>query len=134
MQIKNSVLITLLSIVGIAITSFLIYEHYYQSEVCNFNSTFSCETVNRSIYSEVFGIPVAAFGLSYFVLILIISNLKNKKTFLYILVLSLIALVPSAILSYIELFVIHSICIFCESSKVLIISIAIISYFSMKRK
>jgi uncharacterized membrane protein len=132
MKIDFSFLILIFSLIGIGIMSFLIYQHYFEAPICNINTFFSCDTVNKSVYSEVFHIPIAAFGLAYFVIVAILSQIR-KKSMYYILILSIVTLVPSVGLTYIELFVLHAVCVFCESSKILIVAILIISYISWKR-
>lgn len=133
MKFNKSIIILFFSLLGIGLTGFLLYQHYHASEICSIGGLFSCDTVNTSTYSEFFGIPVAVFGLAYFGITAYLSLLAKKKNITYIFYLSLIALVPSAVLTYIELFVLHAVCIFCESSKALIIAIILFSYFSFQR-
>lgn len=132
MKIDRSLIILILSIAGMGLGIFLIYHHYFGAEICNINSYISCDTVNKSIYSEVYHIPVAAFGLGYFALVALLVLLKKK--ILYVFVLSLVAIVPSIALTYIELFVLHAICVFCESTKIVIVAIIIVSYVSWKKE
>lgn len=132
MKIDFPFLILIFSLAGIGIMSFLIYQHYFEASICNINTFFSCDTVNKSVYSEIYHIPIAAFGLAYFIIVAALSQIR-KKSIYYILILSIVALVPSLGLTYIELFVLHAVCIFCESSKILIVAILITSYISWKR-
>ena len=133
MRTATPIIILIFSLLGIGLTSFLTYQHYYAAEICNINQFFSCDAVNKSIYSEFLGIPVAVLGLIYFATVACLSFSTKKKNTIRIFFLSLVSIVPSAVLTYIELFVLHAACIVCESTKVLIIAIMIISYFSFKR-
>ena len=133
MKINNSIAILFFALAGIGLTGFLTYEHYHTSNFCNINDRFSCDTVNKSVYSEFFGIPVALFGVSYFAIVAYLSLFVKKKNMIYIFYLSLIAIVPSVVLTYIELFVLHMVCIICESSKILIIATILTSYFSLRK-
>lgn len=132
MKIDYALIVLIFSIIGIVITTLLIYQHYFELSICNINSFISCDTVNKSIYSEIYHIPIAAFGLAYFIIVAALSQIR-KKSMPYILLLSIIALVPSAILTYIEFFVLNAVCVFCESSKILIIAILITSYIAWRR-
>eukprot|EP01112_Ceratiomyxa_fruticulosa_P021350 TRINITY_DN7477_c0_g1_i1.p1 TRINITY_DN7477_c0_g1~~TRINITY_DN7477_c0_g1_i1.p1 ORF type:complete len:371 (+),score=63.24 TRINITY_DN7477_c0_g1_i1:113-1225(+) len=55
-------------ILGFAIAAFLVsvylvYGHYHTSSSCDITPSFSCSVVNTSTYSELFGVPVAVFGV-----------------------------------------------------------------------
>ncbi len=128
-------LIIAVSVFGIGITSFLTYHHYSGSNICTISERFSCDVVNKSVYSELFGVPVAAMGLSYFVFVIAsLALLKNnKKVLLYILLVSLPVIAYSLYLTSVELFVLNTICVFCESTKVLIFFIIILSAFELQR-
>jgi uncharacterized membrane protein len=127
----------IISIAGVLIMGYLTSLHYAQGEgsFCDIGEGLSCSAVNQSIYSEVFGIPVSVMGLIYFFLVLVVSvffhNEKNSK---YILLASTLFVGPSIYLSYIELFVINEVCIFCELSKILILAVIVSSAFGVSKK
>lgn len=81
-----------------------------------------CWSVNTSKYSQILGIPVALLGTLAFLSILLIFVLEEKIGFLrdyskYLLFgLSLVGVLFSAYLTYIELAVIQAICPFCVLS------------------
>jgi uncharacterized membrane protein/protein-disulfide isomerase len=68
MKLKFAALLTIVAI-GL---HFYLTAHYYQvhlgiatgDSVCNVSSTFNCDSVSASQYAQIFGIPVAAFGLA----------------------------------------------------------------------
>jgi uncharacterized membrane protein len=76
-----------------------------------------CETVNSSPESVFLGIPVALFGLASALAILVASVawwLRSDRRGLYVAyVLGLVSLPALAYLTYLELFVIHAICVWC---------------------
>jgi len=88
-----------------------------------------CETVNTSRYSEINGIPIALLGALVYLAILLIVLLKDKASFLndfglYLLFgISLVGVLYSAYLTYIEIAVIHAICPFCVISAIVILLI-----------
>lgn len=130
-KIKSKI-ISIISGAGIAIMSYLTYLHYSgsASSFCDISEGVSCQVVNQSIYSEIFGIPVSILGLLYFLTVFILSlQAKSIQKYLsLIFYLSIFVIVPSLYLTYTEIFIIKSICLFCEISKVLMIVIAFLLY------
>ncbi len=136
------------SIISIILFSYLVYVHYKPeaSEFCNFGGGFNCDIVNKSIYSELFGIPVALLGILTFLGILVLSilSLKNYKFNMgdvkidgeilikIIFWVSAIGLLFALYLIYIEAFVLYSFCIFCLVGDGLIIITLVISYLLME--
>jgi uncharacterized membrane protein len=87
----------------------------------------SCETVNLSRWATFLGIPVAVWGLGFYVVLFGVALLGTMERFAdatwvshALLVLTGWGVVFSAWLTYLELFVIHAICMFCVMSAVLI--------------
>jgi uncharacterized membrane protein len=59
----------LLSLVGVAVSTYLTYEHYSGGTTlaCPESSTVNCVKVTTSSYASLFGAPVAVLGLLFFV-------------------------------------------------------------------
>lgn len=59
----------LLCLAGVAVSSYLTYEHYSGSTTlaCPESSTVNCVKVTTSSYASLFGAPVAVLGLAFFV-------------------------------------------------------------------
>ncbi|MBI2048915.1 MAG: Vitamin K epoxide reductase, partial [Parcubacteria group bacterium] len=57
-------MLIILALLGMAIMGYLISIHYAPAEeaFCNLGEGLSCDVVNKSIYAEVFGIPVSVLG------------------------------------------------------------------------
>ncbi len=91
------------------------------SAFCDLTEGISCSAVNQSVFSEFLGIPVAIWGFAYFaaVLILVLTGLAGGLTYPLIVLMALASLTFSLYLSYVEIFILKTICIFCETSKVL---------------
>jgi len=95
-----------------------------------------CATINYSRYSEVYGIPVSLLGLLAYLAILGIHALETRNRFfkengnILIFGLSLIGVLFSAYLTYIEFYVIQAVCPFCVASAIMI---ALIFIFAMIR-
>ncbi len=129
-DIFNRNLIAGLSVIGIIDSLYLLYiKISNEGQVC----TGGCEEVNSSIYSEIFGIPIAIYGaLGYlFILLVIYLSGKNKyvkeNSVIVIFGFSFIGVLYSAYLTYIELFVLGAICQYCVISAVVMTFIFILS-------
>ncbi|HLG25716.1 MAG TPA: vitamin K epoxide reductase family protein [Candidatus Gracilibacteria bacterium] len=143
--------VVVLSFLGILTASYLTYLHYQPeaSEFCNFGEQFNCEVVNKSQWSYIdlglFDLPVSILGLSAYVFFFIVSLLVVKgfrfqkihkwlrpgnmlKLMQY---LSVVGLIFSLYLTYIEAFVLQTWCIFCVTSQIIMILITIL-FFAMQ--
>jgi uncharacterized membrane protein len=123
-------LISLLAIVGIAVSSASLYQHYSSSKssYCDFAASFNCDMVNRSIYSVVLGVPVALIGLlGYFALFMLSTFYRSKAETPAMLLLGATAGLGFALyLTYIEKFVLAVWCILCLSSLSVIFLITVL--------
>jgi len=100
-----------------------------------------CSTVNSSRYSETFGgIPVSLLGLLAYLTIIGIHALETRSRFLkqngnlLAFGLSLLGVLFSAYLTYVELYVIHAVCPFCVASAILITIIFILAIIRLIRQ
>ena len=123
--------IAVLAIAGIIVSSVSLYHHYgtSQTNYCDFGENFNCDIVNRSIYSTVFGIPVALIGIAGYAVLLGLATAyrANEQTPVILLAASLAGLAFALYLTYIEAFVLAVWCILCLSSLMLILMIAVLS-------
>ncbi len=118
--------ITICSALGAAAMAYLLKVHFLagDSSICNFSAAFSCDLVNQSVYSQLLGVPISLLGLIFFLGLIILVQVRRLRTsFVAILMLTSFALTFSLTLSGIEVFVLHSVCVFCEAAKVLMIGI-----------
>lgn len=130
-------LISIISLIGLGIMAYLTYQHFTEAakSVCDLNETVSCSAVTASIYSEIFGFPISMLGLGYFGLVFLLSIFQRNKNFYQLLFyLTVFVLIPSYYFTALEIFVIKAICIFCETSKILMILTMVISFLAMKEK
>lgn len=92
-----------------------------------------CATVNYSPYSEVYGIPVSLIGLLGYLAIAGVLWLETRSSFfeehgpLVVFGLSLVGVLFSAYLTYIEAAILHAYCPFCVLSAIVITIIFILS-------
>ncbi len=92
-----------------------------------------CESVNSSVYSQVYGIPVAIFGLGAYLALAVLLALEPRLPVLQeygplaVFGLALTGTLYSAYLTYVELFVIHAICPYCVASALLIVGLLVLA-------
>lgn len=129
-------------------TIYLVYLHYENplNAPCNINSYFNCDAVNKSKYSELFGVPVAVLGLINYIFLLLVGlgllldfdfTKLNKRLIPKAVLRFLFGLVSfgvafSLYLSYAEFFIIQAVCIFCLTQQILIIADMIVLWRAQK--
>ena len=99
----------------------------------------SCETVNMSRWATFLGLPVAAWGLATYVVLLALalvgvqdSYASSRPISLAIVAISAWSVLFSAWLTYLELFVIRAICMWCVTSAVLMAAIFALSLVDLR--
>jgi uncharacterized membrane protein len=121
---------------GASFMSYLAYLHFKTTPgtLCDFGAGFSCEIVNKSVYSTLLGVPLSLLGLTYFVGV---AALVWKKFlpdgYHFIQAFTISSLIFSADLSFIEFHELGAICVFCEASKLVMIAILGITALSAHR-
>lgn len=105
------------AVAGLAIAGYLTIIHYAGADpVCAI--AHGCATVQKSSYAELAGVPVALLGLVGYVGILA-SLVKDTETTRSITALLAIAgLAFSAWLTYVEIWELEAICIWCVASAI----------------
>ena len=125
--------IALLSLVGILIALYLtLYKIGVVGDLsCSIGS---CETVNTSRWATFLGLPVAAWGLAAYIALFALSvagttdRYAGSRGLSWLLVaIAGWSVLFSAWLTYLELFVIDAICIWCVTSAVILVAILVAS-------
>jgi vitamin-K-epoxide reductase (warfarin-sensitive) len=123
------VAIAVLSVAGVIVSAVSLERHYAKSPTtyCDFSQKFSCDIVNRSEYSEVAGIPVAAIGVLGYAAIFALSTFWKSRTSTpnRLLVAAIAGLGFALYLTYIEANILMTWCILCLSSLLLIFLITV---------
>ena len=118
-------LTALIALVGVFVATYLAFYKagLIGSLACG---TGSCETVQQSPWSKFLGIPVAVWGVGYYLAVFAIAFAgtldrwaDDRRIALALLVLTGWGVIYSGYLTYLELFVIHAICRYCVVSAVL---------------
>ena len=100
----------------------------------------SCETVNTSKWSRFLGLPVAGWGLLFYFEVFLIAVLGTFPRFEEERMISLLLVFEAAIgvlfsawLTYLELGVIHAICIWCVTSALIVTAILVVSVADLRQ-
>ena len=121
--------IALLSLAGVIVSAVSLQRHFAKSEsnFCDFNQKFNCDIVNRSEYSAVMGVPVAAIGVLGYAALFLLSTLwrSRPETPLRLLGAAITGLAFALYLTYIEAYVLTTWCILCLISLALIFLITV---------
>lgn len=139
------ILILILGLVGLLLSAYLFKVHgSMETGVCNISSVFSCNSVDQSAYSEIFGIPVSLLGMLFYVAVIggllkrtylkkLVTKFISLKNFDYVYLSMLIfGVIFGIYLTIIEAFVIEAYCIYCLTSFAITILLAILFYYEMK--
>jgi uncharacterized membrane protein len=131
-------IVAVLALVGIFISLYLTL--YKLGVIGELSCTLgSCETVNTSRWSVFLGLPVAAWGLLFYLDVFGVALLgtlprwENEPVISIVLVVeAAIGVLFSAWLTYLELVVIEAICIWCVASAVIVLGIFLASVADLR--
>jgi vitamin-K-epoxide reductase (warfarin-sensitive) len=123
--------VSVLAVAGVFVSAVSLQRHYAKSAsaFCDFGERFNCDIVNRSEYSTVMGIPVAAIGIAGYGFLLARATVYRSRpnTPLQLLAAALAGLAFASYLTYIEGSVLETWCILCLSSLALIALITVLA-------
>ena len=104
-------------------------------------SIHGCETVNSSRWATFLGFPVAAWGVAFYAAMFVVALIGISQKFedqrnisQALAVMSGIGVLFSAWLTYLELFVIHAVCMWCVSSAVVVTIIFVLSLRDLRER
>ncbi|KAA3647787.1 MAG: hypothetical protein DWQ07_02045 [Chloroflexi bacterium] len=96
-----------------------------------------CDIVNSSQYAEINGVPIALLGAGTYVVILLVLYMQDQDNFIgnnyrmILFALTLVGVLYSAYLTYIEVAVIFAICPFCVVSAITMLVLFVITLIDM---
>lgn len=109
-------ILPVLLILEIILTGFLAYNAMYSSGFCVVSDNVgNCESVQSSIYSEIFGVKLSYLGLIAFVVLAFVYfiSLKDRKISKLFIWLSFVGALFALYLLYLQLFVLQQVCTTC---------------------
>jgi vitamin-K-epoxide reductase (warfarin-sensitive) len=124
-------LIAALSFAGVTVSAISLQRHYAKSatELCDISQRFSCDIVNRSEYSSLMGIPVAAIGIAGYAALFVLSTFWKSRveTRNCLFGAAVAGLAFALYLTYVEAYVLATWCILCLISLLLITLISVLA-------
>lgn len=120
-HIHPGLVLATLDLIGLGIASYLSFEELQnKSLICPKVGIFDCNAVAQSSYSRPFaGIPVAVYGvflsITLFILAIAWWRTNNYKLLLLHYGLSLVGVIFEGWFQFAQIFLIKSICVYCES-------------------
>jgi uncharacterized membrane protein len=105
------------SLVGFAIATYLTTV-YLQHVPPLCGASGGCVTVQHSQYAHLAGIPLPIFGLAGYAALFVTACLPGQRARTAGMVFTVLAISASVALTYIELNVIHAVCIWCVASAI----------------
>ena len=131
-------LVALLSLIGTFIATYLaLYKLGWLGALSC--SVGSCETVQQSPWATFLGLPVAVWGVGFYLVTLAVALLGVQERFAdsRTISLALVALTGwgvlfSGWLTYIELFVIYAICQWCVVSAIIVLGLFVLSIMDLR--
>ena len=132
------------ALLGLAASSASTWVHYRilndptYASVCDVNATLSCTDAYTSRFGAVAGVPIALFGVLFFVLVLGLIGLSSRSATTrenlpgYVFALSTLGLAAVLYLAYASYFILNVVCILCVGTYVAVIGLFLISGASTK--
>ncbi len=129
-----------LALLGMLAAAYGLSLHYSgdSSHFCDIGTSFSCDKVNKSPWSTLFGVPVALLGMLAYaaVLLLVLKRASveralaftRKDFFGYMLVFVCAMLLFQAYLTAMEITQIHTYCLVCLVSQATVIALACVVF------
>jgi len=135
-------LLIILSLAGLGVSFYLMWGYTAPGATLACGDSHGCETVKNSIYANLMGVPLPTLGILSYVGLLILVIGQNQTAVinrgwsayfaLAIFGLSLMGVLYSAYLTYIELFVIYAICRWCVASAIIMVAIFLLAIFNLR--
>lgn len=123
----------MLSIIGIGLVLYLLYQYYSppHDSLCYINSTINCDASTKGELANTLGIPTGFYGLIGYIIILIASLKEWKRVIFGVATFGMLFCLR---ITFLELFVIKSICPICIACQIIMFIIFILSIWLLKTK
>jgi uncharacterized membrane protein/protein-disulfide isomerase len=128
------------SVIGLAASSISAYVHYRlltdpgYTSFCDVNASVNCTQAYLSRYGSLWGVPVALWGVLFFVVVLLLMIAAARAPAPargaipgYIFLMSTVGLAIVLYLAWASFFQLHTACLFCATTYIAVIAIFILS-------
>ena len=127
-------LILLVTFIGLADSAYLVKEKMLGNPlICNIEGLSGCNIVAQSPYADLWGIPVAAYGVAFYVLLFIVTAVEliymSALVRRVIQLLAVVGIIASSYFMYIQIAIIDAFCIYCAVSALATFLIFVLAYF-----
>ncbi|MFN8628796.1 MAG: vitamin K epoxide reductase family protein [Chloroflexota bacterium] len=126
----------LVAVAGLAIAAYLLIVRIIgEPPVCGPSA--GCELVQQSKYATFLGVPVAAWGTAFSLVLVALAARwwraadRRALTLAYLLLLA--GALGVAVLTYLELFVIHAICLWCVGYAIAMVASLLTAGIALRR-
>ena len=119
--------LVVLALLGAGIAAYLTYTRYSGGAPDRLAGSGGCETVQRSEYAKLAGIPVAVLGLLGYAALLVTALLRGRNAAAAGAGIALVGAIFSAWLLYAQLALIDAICQWCIANDIVIALAAVVS-------
>ena len=137
-----TLIMIMLAIAGLGVSAYLIWGYTVPGATLSCGGSSGCDTVKSSIYANLAGIPLPVLGfVSYLTLLVLLVFQRHAAVSkrgwspyvaLAIFGISLVGVLYSAYLTYIELYVIYAVCRWCVASAIIMGALFVLSIFNLK--
>lgn len=134
MKRAGVILILFLAFCGLADSAYLTqHETTNTPLICNIQNLSGCNTVAQSPYSKVLGIPLAEYGILFYAIVFVLAALElvifDRLLRRVLQALAAFGILSSLYFTFLQIFVIGALCIYCLGSAVIALLIMITAGF-----
>ena len=101
--------------------------------ICNVASISGCNVVATSQYTRLFGLSIAEYGVIFYGIIFFLAALElvlfNRLIRRILQAISFVGVLASLVLTFLEIFIIKALCIFCLASALIALLVFIAAIF-----
>jgi uncharacterized membrane protein len=131
-------LLIVLALIGLSDSWYLTAMAYSGKPlVCNIAGLDGCNTVAQSAYSYLFGLPLALYGVIFYVLVFVLVAslffIPKRQLYRTLHAIGAVGLIASIIFELIQIFLIKALCVYCLLSAVLSAVIFVLAWQLWKR-
>lgn len=137
---RHRMTVAVLALIGLLLSAYLTLHRLGLTGPLTCGADNPCDRVQSSVYADLLGVPVAAFGVAGYLALLVIALaglqsrwLEQRGPTKLLALASGLGVAFTAYLKYLEVFRIGAICRWCLVSAVLITAIFVISVAALRR-
>ena len=140
-------IIIIVCVFGLFFAGYLTNQHFllnsgglHSPSLCSFNALFDCDALNASGFSEIFGYPVSALGITFYLVVILLSlyahffqTRMGQVAVFWMIALTFLSLVIDFGLAIIMVLGVGIICVFCVATYIINIIIFFLALLAMPK-